>query len=1341
MGYEDWKAGIAETNTGGGFEAWKAGNEKSGATPPQINHTPAMVDYAYDKYLKTVGGGAQVFDRDAFESSGQAKDWISKGATRTPRSHIEKLKESYARGQENFLIDQDYYAATLAGDTAKADEVYKKWQMSQARDQLDPIVDESSGFINKATYGAANIMPGMIESGKQSVTPMIAGATLAAVAGQMGPQVLAPEELITVPAGIIVGFKLGSTLAWYKQGAGAMAMKMREKGIKKNVADTVGSIAGIPYALIEQMQVNHLIPGVRKAADKVISKSMLKIAAVTAKKYGITLGMETVEEVAQEGIGIVAEDLGALFSGMGMDVSVEELKNKGFRLWNTAKESAQAMAFLPIPGAAVDIRAGVKGKKLVGNLEDAGYNPKQAVSMARMIDEGVVPVTAHRVVVAETITDKHNKTGGSTISRQSGRVINKGYPVGIGAEKVVDGKEITPEIIAEFEAEFAEELVDPARQIGTWYNEEDGKTYLDVVHIAKTEEEAMELGRINNEIAIFSLETGETIPLEFDGTVETAQIKADERKRIAMIEVDDATRQTAEGYGLTVSEAQTKLDNAELRFRKLSEQHDTTYDQEKELTFLSKNRKSLKALLDRDSGPIEGKVLSKQEVMDRVHNLADVLGLDIVKRKAVQKKITGKESLRSMAPAQREQVMMYLEREAKEQGANIESIDSTPVGELMAKLRERKQKPVLTKRDRRGLSKLSGIMHDIKRGLTYYFLNNSRVRRISRAMDNYEEDGPFYRYIFKPIREAEAKAASQYTAVMEGMMDSFDQQGIDVPAMMIEVVDIGLKDKISTAERIGVYALSLNEKTRHHLLATYSEEEIETIVNSVKGNEHEMAVQADIAAYFEHGYAEFEAIAKATGIKGLVKEKNYMTAFIIDREGLDTTNYMEGLVEQFGSKGKVPGEERAITRKHGAQRHLETNIFVIHARAAKSIERFKAMAPPAHRVGSILQHRGFKNNFNNVTYGHGTALIDKWLQDSVRGKAAYDHSRLAPALRWLRTSSMNFVVGAKITVAGKQGVSLIQGMMPSPKMVPLVLANFAKSFTPAGKIMQAEVKKKSPMMKTRDWNRDLRAAWNKKSVRKFYQGKKLSPILMRMAMNIDQHTTSAVWYSAYQLSKSEGMNEKESIQFADGVVQDTQPMANAVDLPTYFRGSELEKTLTIFQNQVNQNGQMLWYNIFGERKAKKISNADMAYRLMITQIIPSYVLGVMTRGRFTGDPKEIASDLALHLMSPFFAIGKLVYNVATGDWGPGGNIALTPAIETGKMVKAVKGGDPKKIAKTTARTIGAWSGGRVPLQAVTTAEGAWNLATGETEDFRELVWSKYALKSGNKSKKTTEVKY
>jgi hypothetical protein len=1344
MSYEDWKAGLEAQPKESGYEAWKSNLVEQKIVPPQTGHTNEMNDFAYKKYFSTVkdftpsGSTARAMTRETFVSSGEANKWINSGATRNSRSHFANIKESYRRGGQSFKADQTYYDAILRGDRAGADKIYNEHRKSQAEDQLDPIAPDA-GLLRRMTYGAASILPGIIEGGKQSAAYIAAGATMAAVAGQLGPQVAAPEELITVPGGALIGFKMGSTLAWYKQGAGSMMMNMRDNDVDSQSAELIAGMAAIPYALVEQMQLNHLIPGIRQGANKIISKTMAKVLAKAGKKYGTTLTSEVAEEVVQEGIITIAEDLAEYFNKEGFQITPSELRMRAGRLWGTAKESAVSMALLPIPGAAVDIKTGQKGPQLVKDFESAGYNNKQAGSMALKISEGVPISLAHKLVVTESISEEHNKNGGSTINQRTGRVITEGFPVGIGEEEILDGKEITPETIQQFEMEHAEALGLPNRQIGTWFDEAEGKTYIEVVEVARTEADAIALGEEHNELSTYNLETGEIIMLRKpEGEVDAAkiiqpsvQIKPDVDKLAVAVE-----------RGTSMDKVQQKLDEAEIRFRQLSEKKETSHAEEQELMFLAKNRTNAKALLDRDEQPIEGKRLSKKQVMDRAHNLADLLGYDIVKSRALNKKLTGKESMKDMVPAQREQVMMVLEKEAKDLGLNVEGMDITPVGEMMTKMRERNQKPALTSRDRRMFSGLRKVWHKMKSATSYYFQSQARMRRVTRALDNYEDNGPFMRNIFNPVKRGDVNAVGNFTAIMEQTGQLLKEEGIDASQMMTEVIDIGIDDKLATSERIGVYALAKNEKTLSHLSSMFDEATIAKIVESVEANEKEKYVADLISTYFEQQWPQFEAVANAVGIKGLVKEDNYITAFITDRDEVEAPDFLEGLTQVVSGEKIIPGKERTKKRQKGAKREIELDIFAIHARAARSVERFKVMAPIAHKVGSMLNHKGFRHNLNNVTYGHGAKIFQQWLQDSVRGKAAYDSSAFSPMIRALRTSSVNYVLGFKITTALKQGGSLLTGMAVDPKMVPLVIANMTKMGKPGGYTAIRELATgKSEMLKNRDWDRDLRATYDKKQLQKFYKGKGLSPIAMKMTQAIDKWTTTTVWWSGYQLAQGQGMNEKESVQFADGIIQDTQPMGSAVDLPMFFRGGELAKAMTIFQNQVNQNGNFLWHNILGEAKSKKINVAEASYRLLVSQVLPAMLLGMVSRGRPPESAGEVAKDLGAYLLSPFVFIGGLVLNIATGEWGRSGNIAETPFKEAGRLVQAIKQGDPSKIITSAARTTGAWTGGKVPLQAIQTAEGAWELATGETEDWRRLVWSEYSMKSNKKKDNKVKVKY
>ncbi len=822
-------------------------------------------------------------------------------------------------------------------------------------------------------------------------------------------------------------------------------------------------------------------------------------------------------------------------------------------------------------------------------------------------------------------------------------------------------------------------------------------------------------------------------------TVSEVEPPIEDVPEIAPTEPPTPDETTGKEYGLTPVETNKRLGEAELRYAELQKipVAERTHFEKKELAYLKNNRKNIDSMLNKETQPLEKKMTRKQ-ALALGHSIPEQLGWTEDKRRAFNKSITNQESMKNMKPAQRQMLIQRLMTEAKKAGVDIKGPDASPVAELVVKLEERKQKPALTQRDRRNMTRMRKVLHLMKSKISQYFLHMSRIKRLSRAMDNYETDGPFSTHIYRPVKQADTAAAVNFTTVMETAMKTFNDLKISVKNMFKEVLDIGIKDKLVTAERIGVYALAQNEKTNNHLLSEFTQEEIDTIVKSVEQNEQEMAVAAEIKTYFEQGWAQLQEIAKKHGIKGMIKEENYITAFVKNRDDVADTDMMEGLLAKSKGGKHIPGQQHTIARKHGARKNLELNIFMIHSRAARAIERFKVMAPVADKVGGMLNNKDFKAGLNNATYGHGSRVFDKWLQDSIRGRSAYDPSAIAAALRWLRVRSVNFVLGMKVLVAVKQGISLLPSAGVHPGMIPQLLANLAHNpFGTEYKAMEAEVNSKSDMMKHRDWDRDLRQVFNQKAIQKMYAGERLSPVLMRMTTWMDRHTSTVVWYAAYNLSRKQGMNETDSVLFADGVVEDTQPMGKAVDLPSFFRGSELEKNFTIFQNQVNQNGNMLWYDTLGEFKARKISLPMLGYRLLMQQAVPALLLGMVSRGRLPEDFGDIGKDLAFYLLSPYVVIGRFLYNTfIERDWGPtSGFIWETPFTETfklaGEVMKDEK--DPKKIAKAAGRTVGAWTG-VPPLQVLQTAEGGWNLATGETNDFRELIWSSYALRGKGKKK-------
>ena len=231
MSFQDWQKEnegqgiVAEPS---GFEAWQ--QENVSLSEP----SDEAVDMAYDKYVEAmkphVDPGVQLGTREFFKKTGQAQKWIASGLVKTPRTHFQKLAEATKRGKDSFVTQQNYFEAAMLGN-GDPETHFREWKKQRARDQLDPL---EGSFVAEMQYGTARIIPGMIEGAKQSLPHIAVGAGVGAAvgAGVAGAPTLgvgAPVGAgVGAASGMVTGFKVGSTYAWYRQGAGEMLLKDRK---------------------------------------------------------------------------------------------------------------------------------------------------------------------------------------------------------------------------------------------------------------------------------------------------------------------------------------------------------------------------------------------------------------------------------------------------------------------------------------------------------------------------------------------------------------------------------------------------------------------------------------------------------------------------------------------------------------------------------------------------------------------------------------------------------------------------------------------------------------------------------------------------------------------------------------------------------------------------------------------------------------------------------------------------------------------------------------------------------------------------------------------------------
>lgn len=116
----------------------------------------------------------------------------------------------------------------------------------------------------------------------------------------------------------------------------------------------------------------------------------------------------------------------------------------------------------------------------------------------------------------EDLAARSKAQGGDTFDPRTGDHPAKGYSVSIykGREQTIPGKEaITGDHIRDFAEKNKDLLSDPGTKshVGTWYNPDDDKWYLDVSHVEPNLADAARLGREHNQLGIYDLKRGETI--------------------------------------------------------------------------------------------------------------------------------------------------------------------------------------------------------------------------------------------------------------------------------------------------------------------------------------------------------------------------------------------------------------------------------------------------------------------------------------------------------------------------------------------------------------------------------------------------------------------------------------------------------------------------------------------------------------------------------------------------------------------------------------------------------------------------------------------------------------
>jgi hypothetical protein len=615
----------------------------------------------------------------------------------------------------------------------------------------------------------------------------------------------------------------------------------------------------------------------------------------------------------------------------------------------------------------------------------------------------------------------------------------------------------------------------------------------------------------------------------------------------------------------------------------------------------------------------------------------------------------------------------------------------------------------------------------------HYHWGHIRIGRMLEFLDN-KTDGPLTNYIWKPLRAAVTKSTLGRAFRAKQITNKLEELNLDINSLYGTRIQIREGLSFTANDILEIFLATKDEAKLVNLKEgnNLSDADINAALNVINNNESLSELGHWLLEQYSADFDEVsEKYLQTTG-KALEKIGGYsairrvpesrFTRFLNVEQEFDDLLHQEILGEVTPSKRGVKQDMvKARTKAIGPLNLDALGNYLAHSRA---VEHYKAMVVPVYNINRMISDKDFRVIVNAKTNGAGNAILQKWLRDVASESTSIENTAVSRILGTLRRNAVVSALGLNIVTALKQPISLSLAMAENPRMIPAVMKNFMAK-TANWSRFKDFVNDNSKVVPYRNMEREMRELARKRSVKKQILGKRrISELSLGFIRFMDQTTVQVVWKSAYDVAMTQGKSETQAIAYADSVVEKTQPMADIMDLPHLFRGGELHKMLTVFQNQINQNYNYWAHDILGLSKRQKISKTELTYRVLMSTILPATILGLVSSGgTIPDDPKKFAKDLTSFMIAPLFLFGKIASSIING-YDPSSILGFGAAKE---FYRASRAKDTKKKAKHIfgggAKLVGLpWS------QPARTGKGIMSEAW--KDDPRRLIWSKSALEKG-----------
>lgn len=268
------------------------------------------------------------------------------------------------------------------------------------------------------------------------------------------------------------------------------------------------------------------------------------------------------------------------------------------------------------------------------------------------------------------------------------------------------------------------------------------------------------------------------------------------------------------------------------------------------------------------------------------------------------------------------------------------------------------------------------------------------------------------------------------------------------------------------------------------------------------------------------------------------------------------------------------GKGFTMSRVAGYNKPLLLDLGLM-ANHVDKVLRFSAMGPAIQDVGRIIGNSGLKEVFAEINPAWSSEMLVPWLKrtarQTVETKSSGWGGKAADAVfRGLRRRTGLQLMAANLGNAAQQLTGLFPAMAKvSPRKVGAALVQF--SLHPME--LTSQITDKSPWMRDRLDNEISQISGELRDILTQSKYEKAQDYGMRAGYWLSgtaQHIVDVIaWQAAYDENISEGEDEKESVQFADSVVRQTQGSFSPEDASNFEAKSPFVRLFTQFYSYFN----------------------------------------------------------------------------------------------------------------------------------------------------------------------------